>query len=59
MVPTPSRQLDDLPDVPFEAKFDKLAMLDFEQPIADVNSVIGFDADQVGIEGHVMELRQG
>ena len=32
--------------------------MDFEQPIGDVNSVIGVDTDQVGIEGRVMQLRQ-
>jgi len=25
--------------------------MDFEQPVGDLNSVIGIDADQVGIEG--------
>jgi hypothetical protein len=32
--------------------------MDFEQPIGKVDSVIGVDADQVGIEGRMMELRQ-
>ena len=31
--------------------------MDFEQPIGDVNSVIGVDADQVGVEGRVVDLR--
>jgi hypothetical protein len=31
--------------------------MDFEQPIGDVNTVIGADADQVN-EGRMMELRQ-
>ena len=32
--------------------------MDFEQPIGDVNSVIGVDADQVGIEGSMVDFRQ-
>jgi hypothetical protein len=31
--------------------------MNFEQPIRDMNSVIGVDSDQVS-EGRVMELRQ-
>jgi hypothetical protein len=34
------------------------AIMNFEQPIGDVNSVIRVDADQVGVEGRMMELRQ-
>jgi hypothetical protein len=49
--------LDHLPDDPFEAEFEKRAIMDFEQPIGDVNSVIGVDADQVGVEGRMMDLR--
>jgi hypothetical protein len=30
--------------------------MDFEQPVGDVNSVIRVDADQVGVEGHVVDL---
>jgi len=33
--------------------------VDFEQPVRDVNSEVGVDADQVGVEGRVMEFRQG
>ena len=33
------------------------AIMDFEQPVGDVNSVIRVDADQVN-EGRMMELRQ-
>ena len=32
--------------------------MDFEQPFGDVNSIIGVNADQMGVEGRVMELRQ-
>jgi len=32
--------------------------MNFEQPIRDVNSVIGVDADQVGVEGGMVDLRE-
>jgi hypothetical protein len=32
--------------------------VDFEQPIGDVGAEIGIDADQVGVERRVMDLRQ-
>jgi hypothetical protein len=31
--------------------------MDFEEPVRDVNSVIGVDPDQLSIEGRMMELR--
>jgi hypothetical protein len=31
--------------------------MDIEQVIRDMNSIIGVDADQVGVEGRMMELR--
>jgi hypothetical protein len=34
------------------------AIMDFEQPIGDANSVIRVDADQVGVEGHVVDFGQ-
>ena len=30
--------------------------MDFEQPVGDVNSIIKVDADQVGVEGSMMDL---
>jgi hypothetical protein len=42
----------------FEALFEKRAIVDFEHPIRDVNSVIGVDADQVSIKGRMMDFRQ-
>ena len=54
----PSRQLDDLPDDLLQAEFEERPIVDFEQPIGDMNSKIGVDADQMGVEGRVMELRQ-
>ena len=55
----PSRRLDHLPDDPLEAEFEKRAVTDFEQPIRDVNSVIKVDADQVGVEGGLMDFGSG
>ena len=37
----PPWQLDHLPDDPLEAEFEKRAIMDFEKPIGNVNSVIG------------------
>ena len=31
--------------------------MDFEQPIGDVNLVIGVDPDQMGVKGRMMDLR--
>jgi hypothetical protein len=53
----PSGSVDQCSGDPLEAEFEKRAIMDFKQPIRDVNSVIGVDADQVGIEGRMMELR--
>ena len=33
--------------------------MDFEQPVGDVNSVIRVDADQVGVEGGMMDFGSG
>ena len=32
--------------------------MDFKQPIGDMDAEIGVDADQVGVEGRMVELRQ-
>ena len=53
----PSRPIDQSSGDPLEAEFEKRPIMDFEQPIGDVDSVIGVDADQVAIEGRMMELR--
>jgi hypothetical protein len=55
---TASRQLDQLPDDSRKAKFEKRAVMDFEQPIGDVNSIVGVNADEVGIEGGMVDLRR-
>ena len=52
-------QLDHLPDDPLEAEFEERAVMDFEQTIGDVNLVIGIDADQVGVEGGMMDFGSG
>ena len=53
----PSRPVDQCSGDPLEAKFEKRTIMDFEQPVGDVNSVIGVDPDQMGIEGRMMDLR--
>ena len=30
--------------------------VDFEQPVGDVDSVIGVDADQMGVEGRMLDF---
>ena len=40
---TPPRQLDHLPDDPLKAEFEKRAVMDFEQPVGDVDSEIRVD----------------
>ena len=54
---TPPQQLDHLPGDSFQPEFEKRAIMDFEQPVRDVNSVIRVDADQVGLKGRMMDLR--
>jgi hypothetical protein len=53
----PPWQLDCLPDDPLQPEFEKRTIMDFEQPIGHVNSVIGVDLDQVSIEGRMVDLR--
>ncbi|HZC82104.1 MAG TPA: hypothetical protein VE222_10425 [Nitrospiraceae bacterium] len=54
---TPSRRFDQCSRDPLEAEFEKRAIMDFELPIRDVDSEIGVDPDQVGVEGRMMDLR--
>ncbi len=49
---------DHLPSNPFQPEFDKRTIVDFEQPVRDVNSVIGFDPDQMSIKGRMVDLGQ-
>jgi hypothetical protein len=53
----PPRPVDHLPDDPLEPEFEKRAIVDFEQPVRDVNAEIGVDPDQIGIEGRMMDFR--
>jgi hypothetical protein len=53
----PSRHVDQYSGDPLKAEFEKRAVMNFEQRVRDVNSEIGVDPDQVGIEGGMMELR--
>ena len=55
----PSRPIDERSGDPLEPEFEERTIVDFEQPIGDMYSVIGVDADQVGVEGGMVELRQG
>jgi hypothetical protein len=58
MILKPSRPAYQRPGDTLQPEFEKRPVVDFEQPVRDVNSVIGVDTDQVGIEGRVMQLRQ-
>jgi hypothetical protein len=53
----PARPVAQCPGNPLQPEFEKRAIMDFEQPVGNVNSVIGVDADQVGVERCVMDLR--
>ncbi len=44
-----SRRFDQSTGDPFEAQFEKWAIMYFEQPIGNMNAEIGIDADQVSI----------
>jgi hypothetical protein len=45
IVLTSPRRLDHLPGDPFQPEFEKRPIMDFEQPVGDVNPVIGVDPD--------------
>ena len=49
---------DHLHDDPHQPEFEERAIVDFEQPVGDVNPVVGVYADQMGVEGRVMEFSQ-
>jgi hypothetical protein len=49
MILKPSRPVDQCSGDPLQAEFEKRAVMDFEQPVRDMDSEIGVDADQVGI----------
>jgi hypothetical protein len=56
MILTPPWQLDHLPDDPFKPEFEKRAVMDFEQPVGDVDAEIRLDPDQVGVESRKMDF---
>ena len=56
---TPPRRLNHLPDDSLKPEFEESAIMDFEQRVGDVNSVIRVDADQVGVEGGMMDFASG
>jgi hypothetical protein len=56
---TPPPRLNHLPDDPLKPEFEESAIMDFEQPVRDVNSVIRVDPDQVGVEGGMMDFGSG
>jgi len=55
---TPPPRLNHLPDDSLKPEFEESAIMDFEQRVGDVNSVIRVDADQAGVEGHVVDFGQ-
>jgi hypothetical protein len=52
----PSRQLDQCSGNPLEAEFEKWTIVDFEQPLGDMDAEIRVDPDQVGIERRMMDF---
>jgi hypothetical protein len=58
MILKPLRPLYQRSGDPLKTKFEEGAIVDFEQPVGDLNSVIGVDTDLMGVEGRVMQLRQ-
>ena len=58
MILKPSWSVDQCSSDPFEAEFEEGTVVDFGQPIGDVNPIIGVDTDKLGVEGRVMQLRQ-
>ena len=53
---TSPRQLDQCASDPLEAEFEERAIMDFQEPIRDVSSVIGVDPDQMGVEGRMVDF---
>ena len=58
MVLKPPRPVDERSDDSLEAEFEEWAVMDFEQPVRDMDAEIRVDPDQLGVKGRVMELRQ-
>jgi hypothetical protein len=47
----PSRPVDQCSGDPFETEFKKRTIVNFEQPVRDMDAEIGVDPDQMSIEG--------
>ena len=54
----PSWPVDQCSGDPLQPKFEKWTIMDFKQPIGDVNLVIRVDADQVAVEGCTVDFGQ-
>ena len=54
----PPRQLDHLTGDPFQPEFEKWAIMQVEQPFRDMDAVIWVEADQVRIEGGMVDFGQ-
>jgi hypothetical protein len=55
---TPSRPANQCANDPLQTEFEKWTIVDFEQPIRDMDAEIGVNPDQVSIEGGMMDFRQ-
>jgi hypothetical protein len=55
----PSWQLDHLPRRSLSGRVRETGRYGFEQPLEDVDAVIGVDPDQVSIEGRMMDFGSG
>ena len=53
----PARQVD-LPSVEQFKRFKHLAVVLLKKAVRNVHAIVGIDADQAGVEGCVMDLRQ-
>ncbi len=53
----PPRHLDHLTDNTLQPEFEERPIVNFEQPVGDMDAEIPIDPDQMSVEGGVMELR--
>jgi hypothetical protein len=51
---SPSRQFNHLSDDPLQPEFEKWSIMDFEQPVRDMDAEIRVDPDQVSIERRIV-----
>ncbi len=58
MILTSPWQLDHLPDDPLQTEFEKRAIMDFEQPVGNMDAEIRVDPDQVSIESRMVDFSQ-